>query len=439
MKALITGLLQSIGLNRQDNAFDTLSRQLLEFSGAFSTITDVNQLVPTIIGKIRDIMNAGEAALFLRSANGERFDLAYSRDVELNPRLRIRGSYHFTSNDKIVRWLLTNRTAFAMSSMTDVFSYFPEDERDIIRFVGTELCFGLEAHNRFIGMLTLGRKRDGKEYQDIEIKLLSTITALAALALENTRLQMEALEQVRAKRELEIAGELQRRLLPSAPPTCYPQLDIAGLCIPSTEVGGDYFDFFELSETELGIVIGDVAGHGMSAGMLMGMAKSCISTAIKINSSVPQIMHALNAIIYDLEDRTAMMTCIFGVLNMEQNTLTFSNAGHLYPYYFRAREDRLSCVESTSYPLGIRADMNFPICQVKLEKGDFVLACSDGFIEAENRKNEMYGYDRLERVINENRTRSAAQLADAIKDDFSRFLGGQPHSDDLTLIVVRMK
>jgi sigma-B regulation protein RsbU (phosphoserine phosphatase) len=150
-------------------------------------------------------------------------------------------------------------------------------------------------------------------------------------------------------------------------------------------------------------------------------------------------MHALNAIIYDLEDRTAMMTCIFGVLNMEHNTLTFSNAGHLYPYYFRAREDRLSCVESTSYPLGIRADMNFPICQVKLERGDFVLACSDGFIEAENRKSEMYGYERFERVINENRTRTATQLADAIKDDFSRFLGGQPHSDDLTLIVLRMK
>ncbi|MCG8377146.1 MAG: SpoIIE family protein phosphatase, partial [Chlorobiales bacterium] len=283
---MIKKLLEKVGIRKKESAFTRLSKQLLEFSSAFSTITDVSQLVPTAIGKIRDIMGVKEAALFLKNKNNGRFELAYSRNIMLNPKLRIRGEYYFEEGDKLIRWLLTNRSAFLMSSMTDVFSYFPEEEQDILRFINAELCLGLEAHNRFIGLISLGRRIDGSEFQETEKQLLAPIAAQAALAIENYRLQQEALEQMRAKRELEIAGELQRRLLPDAPPHDIPELDINGLCIPSSEVGGDYYDYISLPDRKLAVVIGDVAGHGMSAGLLMGMAKSCINTAVKIDHSV---------------------------------------------------------------------------------------------------------------------------------------------------------
>lgn len=439
MISFLGKILHSLGSGAKKEAYDKLTRQLLEFGRAFSTVTDMTQLVPTMLGKIRDIMQCRSATLFLHSGSGERFQLLHSRNVELNPRFRIRGEYYFDQQDKIIRWLLTNRSAFVLSEMTDVFNYLPEEERDILRFIDAEVVIGLEAHNKFIGLLSVGRKDDGTDYDEVELQLLMSVSAQAALAFENNRLHLESLQQMRAKRELEIAGEMQRRLLPSIAPVTFKELDISGFCIPSTEVGGDYYDYLSLSEKQMGIVIGDVAGHGMSAGLLMAMAKSCVNTAATIDPSVQNVMRTLNKMICELEDRRAMMTGIYGLFERETSSFHFSNAGHLYPYYYDAQKDTVESIESSSYPLGIRPEYEFPEIECKLKPGDFILACSDGLIEAMNKRGNMFGFDRLEETINKHRKLTSAELLSAIKDEFFSFLNGKAHGDDLTLVAVRRK
>lgn len=424
---------------QRERAFESLNRQLLEFSGAFSTITDVAQLVPTLVGKISDLLRVRESALFLLNNQRDKFEMKHCRNIELSPALRLRGDYYFTPNDKIVRWLLNNRKPFLMSTMPDVFGFFSEEERDILRFINAEVCVGMEAHNRFIGMLCLGRRSDGSDFEETDLQLLVTITAQAALAFENNRLQQEALEQLRAKRELEIAGELQRRLLPEKPPTGYPGLDIDGICIPSTEVGGDYFEFFPISDEKLGLVIGDVAGHGMSAGLLMGMAKSCVITAVKIDPSVSKVMDTLNSLIFELPDPRAMMTCLYALLDLKTGSFTFSNGGHVHPYYYDGKKDKLITLDGSSYPLGVRIEYTFPVEKLKLKPGDFVITCSDGFIESRDRGDEMFGYDRFLDSVYEHRKKNASDLIQSIRDDLFRFLSGNPHQDDLTLVMLKMK
>lgn len=431
--------LDKMGLRKREKAFGHLSQQLLEFSSAFSTITDLTQLVPTIIGKIREIMEVNEAALFMRGDEPDQFHLLYSRNIDLNPKLRLRGGYYYNRDDKAIRWLLTNRTPFVMSKMIDVFSYFPEEERDIIRFTNTEVAVGLEAHNRFIGLLCLGRKKDGTDFEDPDLQLLLTIVAQAALAIENYRLQVEAIEQMRAKRELEIAGELQQRLLPENSLQESENVHFSGFCIPCTEVGGDYFDYIELGKDKVAIVIGDVAGHGMSAGFVMGMAKSCVNTAARLDTSVPQVINLLNSSIYEMAERSGIMTCIFAILDKTTNLLTFANAGHLYPYYYNKAEDSIRCLESLSYPLGVRAEFDFPVTQIKMSPGDFILASSDGFIEAANRNGEEFGYSRFEEAVKKHRAKEPREMILAIKDDFFSFLNGQQHTDDLTMLVMKIK
>jgi sigma-B regulation protein RsbU (phosphoserine phosphatase) len=429
----------ALGLGRKREAYDRLTRQLLEFGRAFSTVTDMSQLVPTMLGKIRDIMVCRSATLFLHSGDGKRYDLVHSRNVEINPRFRIRGGYYLTAQDKVIRWLLTNRTAFVLSKMTDIFNYFPEEERDILRFIDAEVIIGLEAHNRFIGILSVGRKDDGTDYDELELQLLMSISAQAALAFENNRLHFESLQQLRAKRELEIAGEMQRRLLPNIAPITFQELDINGFCIPSTEVGGDYYDYLMLNEEKMGVIIGDVAGHGMSAGMLMAMAKSCVNTAAFIDSSVGNVMGTLNKMVYDLEDRRAMMTAIYGVFDRASSTFTYSNAGHIFPYFYNHGTDKVETIESSSYPLGIRDSYAFPEQSFTLNNGDFILTCSDGLIEAMNKRGEIYGFERLHDIITQYRKCPSAELLSSIKDDFFSFLNGQPHADDLTLLAIRKK
>ena len=431
--------LDKLGLRKREKAFIHLSQQLLEFSSAFSTITDLSQLVPTTIGKIREIMEVNEAALFMRGKDPNRFELLYSRNIDLNPKLRLRGGYFYNRDDKSIRWLLTNRRPFVMSKMIDVFSYFPEDERDIIRFTNTEVAIGLEAHNRFIGLLCLGRKKDGTDFEDTDLQLLITITAQAALAIENYRLQVDAIEQMRAKKELEIAGELQQRLLPENSLKESEGVHFSGFCIPCTEVGGDYFDYLDLEDDKLGVVIGDVAGHGMSAGFVMGMAKSCVNTAARLEPSVPKVMNMLNSAIFEMAERSGMMTCIFAILDKKTNVFTYANAGHLYPYYFNKTEDRVQCLESQSYPLGIRSEFDFPVTQVKMNPGDFILASSDGFIEATNKAGEEFGYSRFEEAVKRYRNKEPREMIISIKDDFFSFLNGQQHTDDLTILVMKIK
>jgi len=424
---------------KRENPFTLISRDLLEFSQAFSNVTEMDQLVPSVIGKLRDLIEADEVALFLINSNSDRFELVHSRSIELKPQLRLRGDYYFMPEDKLTRWLLNNRFPFVMSTMGNVFSFFDEEERDILRFVSTEICLPLEAHNRFIGMLCIGPKRDGTPYNEVDQQLLAAVCAQAALAFENNRLQQEMIEKERLKREMEIAGELQQRLLPSVAPAGYPDLDLFGYCIPSTEVGGDYFDYFPLDENRLALVVGDVAGHGMSAGLLMGMAKSCISTAIKIDPSCEQVMRTLNSLIYELDERHALMTFFYALYEVADHRLTFSNAGHIYPYHYVASEDRLESLESTSYPLGIREHYEFNEHTVRIESGDFIALCSDGFIESRNRRNDEFGFERLEESIFKHRRKGSKDVCNGVANDLFDFLSGRTHEDDLTFLVMNVK
>jgi sigma-B regulation protein RsbU (phosphoserine phosphatase) len=424
---------------RRENPYALISRDLMEFSQAFSNVTDMHQLVPSVIGKLRDLIGVDEVALFLINKASGRFELLHSRGIELKPQLRLRGDYFFKQEDKLTRWLLNNRFPFVMSTMGNVFGFFDEEERDILRFVSTELCLPLEAHNRFIGMLCLGPRRDGRPYSEVDLHLLAAVCAQAALAFENNRLQMEMIEKERLKRELEIAGELQRRLLPSIAPSGYPNLDLYGHCIPSTEVGGDYYDYFQLGPDRLALVVGDVAGHGMSAGLLMGMAKSCITTAVRIDPSCSQVMRTLNSLIYELDERRALMTFFYALYEVRERRMTFSNAGHIYPYHYRFGEDRLVSLESVGYPLGVRESLEFNQHTHCLEPGDFIALCSDGFIESRNRRNDEFGFDRLERSIFEHRRKSSQEICLGVETDLFSFLAGIPHEDDLTFLVMKLK
>lgn len=430
--------LKLFGFGKKENPFIRLSRDLLEFSHAFSSITDMSTLMPSVIGKIRDLVGASEAALFLLDHGEGRYRLVHSRGIDLKPHLRIRGDYYFEFNDRLVRWLLNNRLPLVVSRMHEVISFLGEEERDILRFVAAELCIPLEAHNRFIGVLCLGRKRGEGDYQNEDLQLLVAITAQAALAFENNRLQSEAIERERMRRELEIAGELQRRLNPAVAPTDYKGYEITGFCIPCTEVAGDYYDYLPIDERQLGLVIGDVTGHGMRSGILMGMAKSCLATVVGIDPSCGTVMRTLNSLICGLGERRTIMTCFYSVLDAAGGRLTYANAGHSFPYLYRSRKDTLVDLGLPAYPLGVRRDYPYAVDSVKLEPGDFVLYYSDGFVESLNQKEEQFGFERLEASILKHRCETAAGLSEGVKEDLFDFMAGEPHQDDLTIMVLKV-
>lgn len=272
-----------------------------------------------------------------------------------------------------------------------------------------------------------------------EVRSLAGFASQVALALDHARLLRDTVEAERRKRELEIARELQVNLLPSEPPTI-PGLDLADRSEPATEVGGDYFDYLRLGNGHIAVVVGDVAGHGMAAGLLMAMAKSAIHTQIQVDGDPANLMDRLSETLLRLSADNQFMTMVFAELDVEGGSLRYANAGHHYPLHFRAGTDVAEQLESTGLPLGLLPRPQGAFRTRPLGKGDILVFYSDGVVEATatDSDEEMFGISRLGSVVLANRERPAETIVDAVFRAVRAFCGAAPLGDDATLVVVRV-
>ncbi len=245
-------------------------------------------------------------------------------------------------------------------------------------------------------------------------------------------------EREHMQRELEVARIIQMTILPDRVPP-YPDLAIEAFWQPATEVGGDYYDLIPVSEKVLGIAIGDVSGHGVAAGILASMAKSCLFTQLNRSAGVEEVIFAMNNMVYEVFKKKLLMTFLYSVIDLETSEFTFANAGHLPPYHFSTASGELTEIESPAYPLGVRKDLQYRAQRVHLGPEDALVLFSDGVVEAANSEGEQFGFERLESLLRRHGTCSASELKDHILTAVDAFCDGQPKTDDTTLIVVKVK
>jgi hypothetical protein len=245
-------------------------------------------------------------------------------------------------------------------------------------------------------------------------------------------------ERERVKAEIDAANRIQAALLPTEGP------EISGASVAShyrsaTEIGGDYFDFLPLPTGEIGLAFGDVAGHGLTSGIVMAMAKSALLVQIGYDSSPKRVMEVLNDTVIKTAPRRMMMTFFFGVLDPLAQQLRFSSAGHLDPYVFRAKEGTVRPLSAWGFPLGVRRRDPFKEITVQFEPGDRLILYSDGLIEAVDDDGEPFGFARFEKVLRDTGVQSANDIKRAILDSVKRFTRNRPPEDDQTLVVVSFK
>ena len=242
-------------------------------------------------------------------------------------------------------------------------------------------------------------------------------------------------ERERIKAEIDAANRIQAALLPSTHP------DVGGASVAShyraaTEIGGDYFDFLPLEGGKLGLAFGDVAGHGLTSGIVMAMTKAALLVQVQHDSSPVRVLEVLNDIVMKTAPKRMLMTFFFGVLDSENSTLRFASAGHLDPYVFRAREKKLELLSSWGFPLGVKRREPFHEAAVQFEPGDRLVLYSDGLIEALNDDGEPFGFERFEGVILSRGDKGADVLKQALLESVKTFTRNRPPEDDQTLVVV---
>jgi serine phosphatase RsbU (regulator of sigma subunit) len=285
--------------------------------------------------------------------------------------------------------------------------------------------------------LLIAGKHEPFGFNKAEIRSLSGFANQVGLAMEHARLLLELVEGERRRSELEFARQMQLDLLPKTPPVVA-GLDIADRSTPATEVGGDYFDYLWLPNGHLGVVFGDVAGHGMTAGLIMAMAKSAVHTQVRADGRPAQLLPRLGEVLLELSAPNQYMTMVFAELDLEARCLRYLNAGHHFPLHYRCGTREVEYLESTGPPLGLLPSHPGEPRDRELLPGDVLAFYSDGLVEAFNANDQDFGIQRLGTIIARRAEQPAATIVEEVFAAVRRFTGDRPWHDDATLVVVRM-
>jgi serine phosphatase RsbU (regulator of sigma subunit)/HAMP domain-containing protein len=288
------------------------------------------------------------------------------------------------------------------------------------------------------GLLSL-RLRDGAaDFDPKQKSFLGTLARQAALALENALLYDELKEQERMRKELEIAAAVQRSLLPAAMPSLA-GFDLDGICLPAHEVGGDYFDFFDLGPGRMGIAIADVAGKGTSASFYMAEIKGMMLALTAIFPSPRRLFAELNLRLHQSLEPQVFASMLYGVLDAPARRFTFARAGHTPPLW--VRRDDVLVPTPPGMALGIDPGPLFEKVTeehvVDLAPGEALVLYTDGITEAMSPGHESFGMTRLCGAAGGAGLASAAALRQRILEAVAAFSDGAAQADDLTMVVIR--
>lgn len=283
-----------------------------------------------------------------------------------------------------------------------------------------------------------------------DLKLLQNVLRIVLRKIRrDTDKQIDTIrENERTEQDLLRAREMQMSMLPTEglhvePADCL-CLKASGNCSPAEKVGGDYYDYFRLSDDQVGLVVGDVEGHGFHTGLMVAMAKSCLQVQMKTDHSIPSVMSALENMVtgFMQSEHALYMTFCYMIVDLKDHTLLFCNAGHNYPYHYRASSDQLDMLESSARPLGMFTNMlglqEFEASQSQWEAGDVFILYSDGIIEGEAEDGEPFGKERLEKLIKKNAHLPPDQIKETILREFDSFCHGTVQADDVSLIAIKM-
>jgi hypothetical protein len=244
-------------------------------------------------------------------------------------------------------------------------------------------------------------------------------------------------ERERQRVELETARRIQSSILPELPPRLA-GVDVSHAYLPATEVGGDFYDVLALEDGRLALALGDVAGHGVSSGLVMSAVKSALAVQVTFDPDVAAVFTTLNRMVFQSARRRLIATLCYALLDPVKRELLFASAGHLFPYVVRA-DGLVRDLASIAYPLGVRPELEIHASRERLDPGDTLVLLSDGIVEARPEGSaDLYGFERLEASLRRHAGRSVDQVRDGILADVARFTGPSPREDDQTLLVLHI-
>ncbi len=307
--------------------------------------------------------------------------------------------------------------------------------------VNSIISFPLFTKERTYGVINVINQEGGSAFGSLEIETLKTVAQLASIAIENAIYHQQAVEQEKLLEQIRIAGDIQRGLLPQESPAIE-GLDISGISIPAVNVGGDFFDYINTPEKHLCVVIGDVAGKGIPAALLMAMTRSMVRSSLQQADNnvdnLPKMVQSVNNSLSRENLNGKFVTALLYIIDLKEMKIHFLSAGHTPLYIFRPRENRFQAFNEGGLPFGILEGEQYHNAVMEIEPGDILVVYTDGITEAQDKNGQLFGYQRLQDVIRIYANQDAQTIRNAIIDAVENFAQGMAQFDDLTLVVAKI-
>ena len=397
----------------------------------------LEEVLVLVMDSAIDVTGAERGFIMLANAEGElEFKIGRARgSVTLSGKL-------FATSQKIPQEVFT--TGKTRSSPICWTAIWPASIREPYFGICNVLCTALRVvryleerdaapEQRPLGVLYLDSKEKGQLMSAASRAALSAVATEAASAIESARLYREAAEKARLDRELQLAAEIQRALLPEACQTG-PHFEVAAASIPCRAIGGDFFDYFNLPEGRFGFVLGDVAGKGPPAALLTAMIQGAFATQVMAVDSPAGLMAQVNRTLVRRSIQSRFATIVYGMLAPD-GQFTYSNGGHNPPVFLGRNGVRR--LETGGLILGLFPQATYDQETIRFEPGDRLIVFSDGVTEAMNAAGEEFGEERLLACLEAHRDSGPKALLDGLLVAVRIFAAGAAQNDDVTALVVR--
>lgn len=393
-----------------------------------------------------DVLGLDAGAIMLLPEDSEALPQV-DRENELERSAAIGLSEHWLSNPiplsidrEFDRMCLAGDVVTSKDLREDPRVLVPEEcrEENLVAFIGSGMVFD----NQPIGVIRL-YARQPRKFTSAERKLIRSIGESAAAAVEQARLLKMQARQRRTQRALRIAGAVQKRMLPEVTPS-FPGVQLAARYQPSQEIGGDFYDLFEVHD-KLGIVVGDVVGKGVVAGMLMSAVRATIRAYAELSEELDRVMIRTNDAVCRDTTVSEFVTVWYGMICPRTHTLSSVVAGHDMPILLRRDGDgryAQTKVPGEGMVIGVIPGEQYSMQEMQLQVGDVLLAYTDGITDAVNFENKRFGKQRLLEsalsMLEEQPDASANDVLERVFWSMRQFSGLASQADDETLVVVRI-
>ena len=430
--------------------FESVLDFMLEISGTISIESNMDKVLEIVIESAVKNTAADAGSVFLVDELDETIikqkiaigilpplfevDPKYSNNMEALVKL-VQETDIAIGESIIGEAVAKGRTYFIRDTLTEE-SMKQNHQEGTLLFISSIMVVPLIITGRVLGALVLAKKHPGKKFTDIDYNHIRTFSDYAALTIDNIYNYHELIEKSELHREIRIAADIQKKLLPSTIPETK-GLQFAAFTEAARGVSGDYYDIFRLDKNKSAIIICDVVGKGVPASLLMIMIRTIIRLAASSKRDAAQILTILNRAIIGRTEADQFATMSFLIYDESKSEMAYSNAAHSPLLMFKNRNSSFLEIDTPGLPIGIESTVSYEQKIIKLESNDILALYTDGITEARNKENKEYSQYSLQRVLKNDARLSPAEIVDSLRLDLKNFVGDSRQHDDQTLLIMK--